>query len=178
MVLSVNINLHLQKLPPGQNYIEVIMSKWHLISCGMFVLCFIYYIGLFWRSTRNFFTIGISSWIYNYLCKHCLSPLKLEPEPQLLDTTLCDKDCQWLATGLWFSPGTPVSSTNKTDHHDLTEILLKVALNTINQQNQPTITYLYHFRNIIVNACGIDVYHSCYILTVCTSNNLHCISEA
>jgi hypothetical protein len=27
--------------------------------------------------------------------------------------------------------GTPVSSTNKTDHHDMTEILLKVALNTI-----------------------------------------------
>jgi hypothetical protein len=31
----------------------------------------------------------------------------------------------------WFSPGTPVSSTSKTDHHDITEILLKVALNTI-----------------------------------------------
>jgi hypothetical protein len=30
-------------------------------------------------------------------------------------------------------PGTPLSSTNKTYHHDLTEILLKVALNTINQ---------------------------------------------
>jgi hypothetical protein len=28
---------------------------------------------------------------------------------------------------------TPVSSTNKTDRHDITEILLKVALNTINQ---------------------------------------------
>jgi hypothetical protein len=28
-----------------------------------------------------------------------------------------------------------VSSTNKTDHHDITEILLKVALNTINQPN-------------------------------------------
>jgi len=27
--------------------------------------------------------------------------------------------------------GTPVSSTNKTDSHDITEILLKVALNTI-----------------------------------------------
>ena len=40
--------------------------------------------------------------------------------------------CQWLAAGLWFSPGTPVSSTNKTDHHNITEILLKVALNTIN----------------------------------------------
>jgi hypothetical protein len=35
--------------------------------------------------------------------------------------------------GQWFSPGTPVSSTNKTDCHDITEILLKVALNTINQ---------------------------------------------
>jgi hypothetical protein len=33
------------------------------------------------------------------------------------------------ATGLWFSPGTPVSSINKTDCHDITEILLKVALN-------------------------------------------------
>ena len=29
--------------------------------------------------------------------------------------------------------GTSVSFTNKTDHHDRTEILLKVALNTINQ---------------------------------------------
>jgi hypothetical protein len=29
--------------------------------------------------------------------------------------------------------GTPVSSTNKTDRHDITEILLKVALNSINQ---------------------------------------------
>ena len=48
-------------------------------------------------------------------------------------TTLCDKACQWLSTGWWFSPGPPVSSTNKTDRHDITEILLKVALNTINQ---------------------------------------------
>jgi len=34
---------------------------------------------------------------------------------------------------MWFSPGTPVSFTNKTDRHDITAILLKVALNTINQ---------------------------------------------
>jgi len=43
------------------------------------------------------------------------------------------KVCHWLATGLWCSPGTPVPSTNKTDRHDITEILLNVALNTINQ---------------------------------------------
>ena len=30
-----------------------------------------------------------------------------------------------------FSPGTPVSYTNRTDRHDIAEILLKVALNTI-----------------------------------------------
>jgi hypothetical protein len=31
----------------------------------------------------------------------------------------------------WFSLGTPIISTNKTDHHDIAEILLKVALSTI-----------------------------------------------
>jgi hypothetical protein len=55
----------------------------------------------------------------------------------LLDTTLCDKVCQWLATGRWFSSGAPVSSTNKTNCHDISEILLKVALNTI------TLPYIY-----------------------------------
>ena len=30
------------------------------------------------------------------------------------------------------SPGTPVSSTSKTDSHSITELLLKEALNTIN----------------------------------------------
>ena len=39
-------------------------------------------------------------------------------------------------TGRWFSPDPPVSSTNKTDLHDITEILLKVALNTIKQTNK------------------------------------------
>ena len=36
-------------------------------------------------------------------------------------------------TGRWFSLCTPVFSTNKTDRHNITEVLLKVALNTINQ---------------------------------------------
>ena len=38
-------------------------------------------------------------------------------------------------TGRWFSPDPLVSSTNKTDGHDIAEILLKVALNTIEQTN-------------------------------------------
>jgi hypothetical protein len=42
------------------------------------------------------------------------------------------KVCQWLVTGLWFSP---VSSTNKSDSHVIAEILLKVALSTILYHN-------------------------------------------
>jgi hypothetical protein len=72
-----------------------------------------------------------------------LLPLKLWVRTRswrgVLDTTLCDNGCQWLVTGQWFSQGTPVYSTNKTDRHDITEILLKVALNTI------TLTQLVYF---------------------------------
>jgi hypothetical protein len=44
-----------------------------------------------------------------------------------------DKVYQLLAHGRWFSPDSPASSTTKTGRHDIAEILLKVALNTINQ---------------------------------------------
>jgi hypothetical protein len=41
--------------------------------------------------------------------------LSCEFEPHswrgVLDKTLCDKVCQWLATGLWISLGTPISTT-------------------------------------------------------------------
>jgi hypothetical protein len=64
-----------------------------------------------------------------------LSPQKLWVRIPLrrgvLDATLSDTVCQWLATGRWFSSGASVSSTNKIDRHDITEILLKVGLNTI-----------------------------------------------
>jgi len=36
---------------------------------------------------------------------------------------------------LLFSPYTPVHSTNKTDTHDITEILLKIALNMLDDHN-------------------------------------------
>jgi hypothetical protein len=45
-------------------------------------------------------------------------------------TTLCDTVCQRLATGRWFSPGPPVSSTNKTDRNDM------VIDSNSNQQNK------------------------------------------
>ena len=66
--------------------------------------------------------------------------LSCEFEPRswrcVLDTPLYDQVSQWLAAGQGFSPGIPVSSRKKTVRHDVTEILLKVALNTINQPNK------------------------------------------
>ena len=44
-----------------------------------------------------------------------------------------DNVYQLLPHGRWFSPGTPVFSTTKTGRKDIAEILLKVALSTINQ---------------------------------------------
>ena len=91
------------------------------------------------------------SWIYNYMCNQCLSPLTLWVRIPLrrggLDATLCDKVSQWLATGRWFSLDTPVSFTNKTDRHDIAEILLKVAINTM------TLTLLLSLRTEWNNKC-------------------------
>ena len=79
-----------------------------------------------------------ASCIYNYLDKQCLSPLMwwVRISIRARCTTLSDKICQWPTTGWWFSPGPPVSSTTQTDRHDITEIMLKVALNTIKHTNK------------------------------------------
>ena len=79
--------------------------------------------------------LSYGSWILNYLCNQCLSPLVLWVWISIRTrcTTLCDKVCQWLAKGRWFSLGPPVSCTNKADRYIIAEILLKVALNTIKQ---------------------------------------------
>ena len=51
----------------------------------------------------------------------------LDSQPRVI------KVYQLLAHGQLFSPGTPSFSTTKTGRHDMAEILLKVALNAINQ---------------------------------------------
>ena len=93
------------------------------------------------------------SWIYNYLCNQSLSRLMLWVRISIRArcTTLCDKVCLWLATGRWFSSCTPVSSTNKTDRHDIPEILLKVALKTIKQTNK-------HGKEITIKSTIVKIY--------------------
>jgi hypothetical protein len=75
------------------------------------------------------------SWINNYLCNLCLSPLKLWVRISLM--ARCTRyNFMWLSLSLTCDmsvvfPGTLVSSPTKTDRHGVTEILLKVALNII-----------------------------------------------
>ena len=92
------------------------------------------------------------SCIYSCLCNQTLASLltlcvRIPLKRGVLDTTLCDEVCQWLATGWRFSPGTPVSSTNKAYLHDITEILLRVALNIIHNplchKNNICVSYVY-----------------------------------
>jgi hypothetical protein len=53
--------------------------------------------------------------------------------------------------------GTPVSSTNKTDYHEITVILLKVALNTITSN---------HISKIEVVAPAPKKYYSALLYTL------------
>ena len=75
-----------------------------------------------------------NKWLLDYLTTHTsLSPIWRGFVPGFLNyikectrfATANDKVYQLLAHGRWFSPGTPVSSTTKTDRHDIAEILLK-----------------------------------------------------
>ena len=71
---------------------------------------------------------------YSLMQKNCHShdrraiTTKVVSSNSFHDDTTCDKVCQLLAAVRWFSQ---VSSINKTDRHDTTNISLKVVLSTI-----------------------------------------------
>ena len=89
------------------------------------------------------------------LWNQCLSPLTLWVLNPLmrgvLETTLCDKVCQWHEAGWWFST---IFSTNKTGCYDIIEILLKVALNT-----NPPLDYEHNsYPNMSVKRSSVCMY--------------------
>jgi len=78
----------------------------------------------------------------DYLITHTsLSPIRRGFAPGFVNykkgctllTAASEKVYQLLAHGRWVSPVTPASSTTITGRHDIAEILLKVAFNTVNQ---------------------------------------------
>jgi hypothetical protein len=54
----------------------------------------------------------------------------------------------WFSTGIWFPP--PI----KTNRHDITEILLKVALNTIKQTTKKMIYYVISDTRYLTTSVG------------------------
>ena len=61
----------------------------------------------------------------------------------------CTRNNMWYSLSVTF-PGNPVSSINKTDRHDITEILLRVALNPITLTlKQNAYKFSTAFKNIL-----------------------------
>jgi hypothetical protein len=89
------------------------------------------YISFLWKPNENHAVIMLLKYVtFNMqtstFANQCLSSLKLWV--RILFIARCTRyNIMWqsLSVTWWFSPGTPVSSTNKT------KIVLKVALNTI-----------------------------------------------
>jgi hypothetical protein len=65
----------------------------------------------------------------------------------VLDTALYDKVCQWHAAGRWFSPDTPVSSTNKTDCHDISWNIVESGIK--HQNPNPSIISCFNQCDIV-----------------------------
>jgi len=86
---------------------------------------------VFQGNTGLFSRILFSAWYCWVRVKQLLLSIWLKLDDLELLPYLCEKGCQWLAAGRLFSPDSSVSPNNKTDRYDITEILLKVTLNTI-----------------------------------------------
>ena len=80
----------------------------------VFNVCFYYIYPLFVSMYIKWWSWSYDSWIYSYLCDQCMSPLNLLESRSwrgVLDWTLCNKVCHWLATGLWFPPPIKLTTT-------------------------------------------------------------------
>ena len=69
-----------------------------------------------------------------------------------------DKAYKLIAYGRWFSSDTPASSTTKTGHHDIVEILMKAALNPKIHSNSFTTSVSSHLRDVVPRNGGTTFY--------------------
>jgi hypothetical protein len=137
IVLWLELQLPMQSVPITTNVVSLNPAHGEVYSIQHYVIKFVSDLrqdcgmtGLWWpfkfSCSRSYLCVNLCDHpvlhFYHFEC--CSTRLPSSNKRCILDTTLCYKVCQWLVTGQWFSP---VSSTNKTDCHDITEILLQVG---------------------------------------------------
>jgi hypothetical protein len=147
-----------------------------VVSPGTMACCdlqqvggFPWYYGLLWFTTGRWFPLVL--WLAVMYNRSVVSPGTM---------ACCDLQqvggfpwyygLLWFTAGRWFplvlslaviynrsvvSPGTMACFTNKTLHHDITEILLKVVLNTITLSLDSSVKYLFLTNSL---------YFLCYIV--------------
>ena len=107
---------------------KIICPGINVFRCALCHWCIVYTPFILKRGLSWSWSYG--SWIYNYLCYQCLSPLKLWVRNPFMArcTTRCN--VMWYSLSVTCDRSV-VFSTNKSDCH---ELLLKVALNTLNHK--------------------------------------------
>jgi len=108
----------------SENWTEKNITDWKILAYLNFISFIRHSCISLYKWLRSLFLCDTWSWPNGcYLWNQCLSALTLWVRIPLrrgvLDTTLNDKVCLWLAEGWWFYPGTPVFCTNNTDHHGI-----------------------------------------------------------
>ena len=108
-----------------------------------------------------------SSWIDSYLCYQCLSTptlwVRIPLRQGVLDTTLCDKVCQWLATDRWFSPVSSIEIDRLVNSWHIVEIGVKHH----KQKHTQEVLYLVSGSNIKITLINtIKFYCTCIETTL------------
>jgi hypothetical protein len=67
----------------------------------------------------------------------------------------------WLPAGRWFSSGALITSTNKTDRHDITKILLKVVLKHHDPKRKKRSISGFHY--LCIKECAISEHFVLYV---------------
>jgi hypothetical protein len=81
--------------------------------------------------TRDRMVVGFTTTCE--ICHHWICEFESRSWRSIPNTSLCDKVCQWLVTGRWFSLVTQVSSTNKTDLQEVDNFLWVINITLVSE---------------------------------------------
>ena len=128
------------------NTVFIASIVWSLYLCLLSVCDYLHLLDVVVKDAMIYGSIYLWNFVYNYdalldldcmvvglritntICAyyHLSCEFKL-PSVTKCHTLICVKVCQWLVIGGWISP---VSSTIKYDHHDITKIVVEHCVKT------------------------------------------------